>query len=214
MVNVAFLWFCCFRSVAINNVHKLQIFRFIFAVILPILSRHICHSQCDYSKFWKMNTRLRHQAHASVRNVIGDSVLWRRVRWASSKEHIHPLNNSFGQIFSAFIAYKFGDIWFSNSEDYEVTNCNFGMIEKMAFLQIPYLRKYWTKLDQIVRFARCMGGNDQFDISYAISRDVAVVTNSFLGLKCTWLTPPSFIVLAFWQGLKECHPDWNNIRWQ
>ena len=39
MVNVAFYDFCGFRSVAVNSVYKLQFFTFIFAVLLPVLSR-------------------------------------------------------------------------------------------------------------------------------------------------------------------------------
>jgi len=33
--------FCCFQAVAVNSVYKVQFFTFIFAVLLPLLSRHI-----------------------------------------------------------------------------------------------------------------------------------------------------------------------------
>jgi len=59
--------------ITINSMYKLQFFTFIFAVLLPVLSRHILYSVCDYSDFLKMNTRLRHKVHTYVHKVIGDS---------------------------------------------------------------------------------------------------------------------------------------------
>jgi len=38
-LTLPFYDFCSFRSVAVNSVHKLQFFTFIFAVLLPVLNR-------------------------------------------------------------------------------------------------------------------------------------------------------------------------------
>ena len=53
-----------------------------------------CHSLCDCSDFWKINTRLRHHSRTSVRKVslVEIRALWRRARWASREEHIRPSN--------------------------------------------------------------------------------------------------------------------------
>jgi len=45
--------FCCFRSVAINSVYKRQFFTFIFAVLLPVLSRHILSFSVWLQQFLK-----------------------------------------------------------------------------------------------------------------------------------------------------------------
>jgi len=41
VVSLPFYDFCCFRSVAINSVYKMQFITFIFVALLPVLSGHI-----------------------------------------------------------------------------------------------------------------------------------------------------------------------------
>jgi len=60
---VPFYDFCGFWSIAVNSVYTLQFFTYIFAVLLPDLSRLSCHSV--QRMFLKTNTR--HQAHKPVK---------------------------------------------------------------------------------------------------------------------------------------------------
>jgi len=63
--------FCCFQSVAVNSIYKLQFFftcKLIFAVLLPVLCRHISSfSTCLQWFFFKNEHRLRHQARTYVK---------------------------------------------------------------------------------------------------------------------------------------------------
>ena len=56
-------FFCGFWSVTVNSVYKLHFYIYIFAVLLPDLSRLSCHSALRM--FLKMNAR--HQAHKPVK---------------------------------------------------------------------------------------------------------------------------------------------------
>jgi len=67
-LTLPFYDFGGFRSVAVNSVYKLQFFTFIFAVLLPVLSRLLIKSMNTiHFRFFKM-AALRHLGFLKVRN--------------------------------------------------------------------------------------------------------------------------------------------------
>ena len=77
-LTLSFYDFCGFQSVAVNSVYKMQFFTFIFAVLLPVLSRLLIMSikgVFDYRIWIRIHTessfRFREKVHLNNKSESG-----------------------------------------------------------------------------------------------------------------------------------------------
>ena len=86
-ITLPFYDFCGFRSVAVNSVYKLHVFTFIFAVLLPGLSRLLIMSLVLHFRFFKM-AAVRHQRFLNVRNISCWSGVLFTIMWVRTQKFL------------------------------------------------------------------------------------------------------------------------------